>query len=58
MLLIGWSVLEGIGAALIMPAIVALVAGNFEAKDRPKAYGLIAAAARWRSPSGRSSAAS
>ena len=27
-LLIGWSLLEGIGAALIMPAIVALVAGN------------------------------
>jgi MFS family permease len=44
-LLIGWSLLEGIGAALIMPAIVALVAGNFEVKDRPKAYGLIAAAA-------------
>jgi MFS family permease len=44
-LLLGWSVLEGIGAALIMPAIVALVAGNFETKDRPKAYGLIAAAA-------------
>src|SRR6201997_2115373 len=29
-LLIGWSVLEGIGAALILPAIVALVASNFE----------------------------
>jgi len=43
-LLIGWSLLEGIGAALIMPAIVSLVAGNFEAKDRPRAYGLIAAA--------------
>ena len=28
-----------------MPAIVALVAGNFEVKARPKAYGLIAAAA-------------
>src|SRR4051812_42808727 len=28
-LLIGWSLLEGIGAALIMPAIVALVASNF-----------------------------
>jgi EmrB/QacA subfamily drug resistance transporter len=44
-LLIGWSLLEGIGAALVMPAIVALVAGNFERKDRAKAYGLIAAAA-------------
>src|SRR6187200_3638079 len=30
-LLIGWSLLEGIGAALIMPAIVALVASNFPA---------------------------
>jgi MFS family permease len=44
-LLIGWSGLEGIGAALIMPAIVALVAGNFAQKERPAAYGLIAAAA-------------
>jgi EmrB/QacA subfamily drug resistance transporter len=43
-LIIGWSLLEGIGAALIMPAIVALVAGNFEPTARPKAYGLIAAA--------------
>jgi MFS family permease len=43
-LLIGWSFLEGIGAALIMPAIVALVAGNFPAPRRPAAYGLIAAA--------------
>ena len=43
-LIFGWSFLEGCGAALIMPAIVALVAGNFARKDRPKAYGLIAAA--------------
>ena len=43
-LIIGWSVLEGIGAALIMPAIVALVAGNFPAPARPRAYGLIASA--------------
>src|SRR3954452_6929212 len=28
-LLIGWSGLEGLGAVLIMPAIVALVASNF-----------------------------
>src|SRR6267154_5551769 len=28
-LLIGWSGLEGLGAALILPAIVALVASNF-----------------------------
>ncbi|HXV57630.1 MAG TPA: MFS transporter, partial [Gaiellaceae bacterium] len=43
-LLLGWSFLEGVGAALIMPAIVALVAGNFPAKRRPAAYGLVAAA--------------
>jgi MFS family permease len=43
-LLIGWSLLEGIGAALIMPAIVALVASNFARPERPKAYGLVAAA--------------
>ena len=35
-LLIGWSLLEGIGAALIMPAIVALVASNF-GRPRPAA---------------------
>ena len=43
-LLIGWSVLEGIGAALIMPAIVALVASNFPAEKRAAAYGMVAAA--------------
>src|SRR5215211_3547335 len=44
MLLIGWSLLEGIGAALIMPAVVALVASNFVQADRPRAYGLVASA--------------
>ena len=43
-LLIGWSFLEGVGAALIMPAIVALVAANFAQAERPRAYGLVAAA--------------
>src|SRR4051794_25375205 len=43
-LLFGWSFLEGVGAALILPAIVALVAGNFPAAGRPRAYGLVAAA--------------
>jgi EmrB/QacA subfamily drug resistance transporter len=43
-LLIGWSFLEGVGAALILPAIVALVAGNFPTERRPAAYGLVAAA--------------
>ncbi|MFZ2177195.1 MAG: MFS transporter [Rhodococcus sp. (in: high G+C Gram-positive bacteria)] len=43
-LLLGWSVLEGIGAALIMPAIVSLVAANFPSDRRTAAYGLVAAA--------------
>jgi len=43
-LLLGWSFLEGVGAALILPAIVALVAGNFATERRPAAYGMVAAA--------------
>jgi len=43
-LIIGWSFLEGVGAALIMPAIVALVASNFARSERPRAYGLVASA--------------
>ncbi|MFC4128134.1 MFS transporter [Nocardia rhizosphaerae] len=43
-LLLGWSLLEGIGAALIMPAIVSLVAGNFPPERRSAAYGIVAAA--------------
>jgi MFS family permease len=44
MLMLGWSVLEGVGAALIMPAIVALVASNFARSERPRAYGLVVSA--------------
>jgi MFS family permease len=43
-LMIGWSFLEGLGAVLIMPAIVGLVASNFGRSERPRAYGLVAAA--------------
>jgi MFS family permease len=43
-LMLGWSLLEGIGAALILPAIVGLVASNFGRNDRPRAYGLVASA--------------
>src|SRR5215213_1768469 len=37
----GWSILEGIGAALVLPALVALVAGNYSGKDRALAYGVL-----------------
>src|SRR3954471_20981822 len=40
-LTLGWSVLEGIGAALVLPAMVALIAGNFEGPSRKVAYAVI-----------------
>ncbi len=40
-LTLGWSILEGIGAALVLPALAALVAGNFEGKARAAAYGAL-----------------
>ena len=40
-LTLGWSVLEGIGAALVLPAMVALVAGNFQGQERALAYGVL-----------------
>lgn len=42
-LILGWSVLEGLGAVLILPAVVALIAVNFAPAQRPSAYGLMAA---------------
>ena len=40
-LTLGWSILEGIGAALVLPAMAALIAGNFEGKERKVAYAVI-----------------
>ena len=40
-LALGWSVLEGIGAALVLPALAALIAGNFEGARRKAAYAII-----------------
>ena len=40
-LMFGWSILEGIGAALVLPALVALVAGNYQGSDRAVAYGVL-----------------
>lgn len=40
-LALGWSVLEGIGAALVLPALAALIAGNFEGAQRKAAYAVI-----------------
>jgi MFS family permease len=40
-LLIGWSLVEGLGAALVMPAIVSLVAGTYSGKQRALAFGIV-----------------
>jgi EmrB/QacA subfamily drug resistance transporter len=40
-LLIGWSLIEGIGAALVVPAIVSLIAGTYSGKDRALAFGIV-----------------
>ncbi|HNH94029.1 MAG TPA: MFS transporter [Microthrixaceae bacterium] len=40
-LALGWSVLEGIGAALVLPAMAALIAGNFEGTARKQACAVI-----------------
>src|SRR3954462_3197280 len=40
-LLVGWSGVEGIGAALVMPAIVALIAATYEGPQRATAFGLV-----------------
>ena len=41
MLAFGWSILEGVGAALVLPAMAALIAGNFEGRERKAAYAII-----------------
>ncbi|MEU8618555.1 MFS transporter [Streptomyces sp. NPDC048623] len=40
-LALGWSVIEGIGAALVLPSMAALVAESYRGKDRSVAYGVI-----------------
>src|SRR3954453_9848903 len=40
-LTLGWSVLEGVGAALVLPALAALTARRFEGKERALAYGVL-----------------
>jgi EmrB/QacA subfamily drug resistance transporter len=40
-LILGWSVLEAVGGALMIPAIISLLAANYEGKDRVVAYGAI-----------------
>jgi EmrB/QacA subfamily drug resistance transporter len=45
MLLGGWSIVEGIGAALMIPASSSLIIANFAPQDRGKAFGIYGASA-------------
>ena len=40
-LILGWSFIEGAGAALVLPALAALVAGSYHGAARARAYGII-----------------
>lgn len=40
-LLFGWSLVEGLGAVMVVPAIASLIAANYQGKERALAYGLI-----------------
>ena len=40
-LLIGWSLIEGLGAALVMPAIVSLIAATYGGRERALAFGIV-----------------
>ncbi|MEN6291362.1 MAG: MFS transporter [Methanobacterium sp.] len=40
MLLLGWAILEGIGAAMILPATTTIVGAAYEGKDRVTAFGI------------------
>lgn len=43
MLFIGWAIIEGLGAVLVIPATAALVADNYSGRDRISAYAVIGA---------------
>ena len=40
-LLLGWSVVEGLGAVLVIPAVVALIATTYTGRQRALAYGIL-----------------
>jgi MFS family permease len=51
-LLLGWALIDGIGAALMVPAMVALVADNHDGNRRVVAYGILGAVAASASAAG------
>ncbi|WKY47864.1 MFS transporter [Eubacteriaceae bacterium ES3] len=45
MLAIGWAVIEGIAAAIMMPAVLSIIVTNYEGQDRAKAMSIYATVA-------------
>ena len=46
-LALGWSVIEGLGATLVLPALAALVAGAYQGRDRQGSVKFRECALRW-----------
>lgn len=42
-LFLGWSIIEGLGAVLVIPAVAALIADNYSGRDRITAFAAIGA---------------
>jgi EmrB/QacA subfamily drug resistance transporter len=40
-LIVGWSIIEAIGAVLMIPAVMALITSNYEGRDRAIAFGIV-----------------
>jgi MFS family permease len=57
-IIIFWSVIGGIGASLLLPAMQSLIHGNFEGEHQKRVYALAAPRPRSRRRSARSSAGS
>ena len=44
-IVIGWAIVGGLGAALLLPSMQSLIHGNFEGAMQRRAYALVGAAA-------------
>jgi EmrB/QacA subfamily drug resistance transporter len=40
-LIIGWSLIEAMGAALMIPAVMSLITGNYQGRDRALSFGIV-----------------
>ncbi len=40
-LILGWSIIEAIGAALMLPAVASLISSNYEGRERAISFGIV-----------------